>query len=68
MEVVRFRNVKNSNKYLEVKQTKCYHYYIRQFIKTANGRNYAGCGIWQRTTWRFLGELLKDYEVVDFVK
>ncbi len=76
MEVIRFRNIRNSNKYLEIGHTKCYHYYMKQFIKTANnGRNYTGYtlkkahkGVWQRTTWRFLGELLKDYEIVDCVR
>lgn len=66
-----YRNKNNENKYIEIKKTKCSHYYVRQFMKwhTENGivLNYTGYsnGRFTRTTRsRHLDELIKDYDLV----
>lgn len=62
----------NAHKYIEVKYTRCRHYYVKQFI-SANGtaqhrRNYTGVsmkkvhtGSWKRISVKTLNEILEDY-------
>lgn len=33
MEITVYQNNRNENKFIEVKKTKCSHFYIRQYIK-----------------------------------
>jgi hypothetical protein len=65
-EIKVYRNNRNGNKYVEVKHTKCGHYYVRQYMFWAenNVLNYTGYknGRFTRTTLkRHLNELLNDY-------
>jgi len=75
MVVYTYRNRKNPNKYVQVKRTKCGHYYIRQFMewtREVNGqeeviRNYTGKvkGYFSRITRKYiLDNLLDDYELL----
>lgn len=61
-------NVRNGNKFLEVKKTKCSHFYIRQFMfwKENGVINYTGKqnGAYSRVTRKYiLDDLLKDYRL-----
>lgn len=67
-----YKNIRNTHKFIEVKYTRCRHYYIKQFI-SANGtaqhrRNYMGVsmkkvhtGSWKRISVKTLNEILADY-------
>ena len=37
MEIKTYRNIRNENKYIDVKRTDCCHYMWRQFMKWNNG-------------------------------
>ena len=67
-----YQNKRNFHKYLEVKHTKCGHFYVKQYIKGNNGnKGYTGVtlkrvhiGTWHRWKWSNLKELLKDYKLI----
>lgn len=79
-EIRVYRNKRNENKYIELKKTKCSHFYYRQFIKTHNPKlnvtftNYttynrrkgkAKTGLWLRMTKNWMQEALNlDYDLV----
>ena len=72
MEITIYRNKRNEHKYIEVKRTKCSHFYVKQFIQPGNHiRYYVGStlkkpqGFWGRWKLANLKELLKDYEKVE---
>lgn len=66
MEIKVYQNNRNENKFIEVKKTKCSHFYIRQYMywKENGVQNFIGTkkGCFIRTTkTRHLNELLNDY-------
>lgn len=69
MEIKVYRNKRNENKYLDVKKTKCSHFYIRQYMywKENGVQNFIGNkkGYFIRTTKsRHLNDLLEDYVLI----
>lgn len=79
-EIRIYRNKRNENKYIEVKKTKCSHFYYRQYIKAYNlmtgemfanyttynrRRGKAKTGLWFRMTKNWMTEMLEmDYDLV----
>ena len=61
-----YQNIRNRNKYLEVRNDGHYHNTVRQFIihRWCNGRNYTGDRCLHRWRINNLHELLEDYELV----
>lgn len=64
-----FRNKRNENKYIDVKRSKCGHYYIVQYMvfenKDATIINYMGCRRkrFSRITKRTLLSIIEDYDL-----
>ena len=65
-KVTLYRNKRNPNKYLEVRNDGHYHNTVRQFMKWANGVKYS-VGDRKLHRWRAenLKELLEDYVEID---
>ena len=66
MIITVYQNNRNKNKYLDVKKTKCSHFYIRQYMywKENGVQNFIGNkkGHFSRVTRKnILNELLNDY-------
>ena len=63
-----FRNKRNENKYVDVKRSKCGHYYIVQYMIFENQDvtiiNYTGCKRrrFSRVSKRTLLSILEDYD------
>jgi len=68
MEIKTYRNIRNKNKYIDVKRTNCRHYMWRQRYSYANGiTNFYGRpkGGFARIGKRFMDVVLNDeYEEI----
>lgn len=59
-----YRNKRNGNKYLEVKNDGYYHNTVRQFLQWGKTKNYTGDRCLHRWRINSLRALLEDYELM----